>query len=355
MNIPFWRGKRVLITGHTGFKGSWLSLWLQMLSVELTGYALDPPTSPSLFEIARVGEGMFSVTGDVRDLEHLKMMISERRPEIIFHLAAQSLVRPSYENPIETYQTNVLGTANLLEAVRCSEGVCVVIVVTSDKCYENKDTGNPRAYAESEPMGGYDPYSSSKGCTELVTSAYRNSYFHEQGIGLATVRAGNVIGGGDWAKDRLMTDIFEGLLNEQVIRIRFPKAIRPWQHVQNPLEGYLLLAEQLWENAAEFSEGWNFGPMEDGERSVEWMVNFMTRGWGSRLGWEPTGVHQPHETSILKLDSSKARRRLDWSPRIPLERALMMLVEWYKAFQAGEDMQQLTLQQILKNQERIPA
>lgn len=368
MNIPFWRGKRVLITGHTGFKGSWLSLWLQMLSAELTGYALDPPTSPSLFEIARVGEGMFSVTGDVRDLEHLKMIISERRPEIIIHMAAQSLVRSSYENPIETYETNVLGTANLLEAVRCSEGVRVVIVVTSDKCYENKNTGNFRAasrsavpgatrshaYAESEPMGGYDPYSSSKGCAELVTSAYRDSYFNERGIGLATVRAGNVIGGGDWAKNRLMTDIFEGFLNDQVIRIRFPGAVRPWQHVQNPLEGYLLLAEQLWENGAEFSEGWNFGPMEDGERSVEWMVNFMMRAWGSPYGWVPTNAQQPHEAHVLKLDSSKARRRLSWTPRISLERALMMVIEWYKAFQAGEDMQQLTLQQILKNQERIP-
>lgn len=353
MHNLFWRGKRVLITGHTGFKGSWLSLWLQTLSAELTGYALEPPTNPSLFEVARVADGMFSVMGDVRNRDDLKMLIAERRPEIIIHMAAQSLVRSAYQNPIETYESNVMGTANLLEAVRQSDSVRVVLIVTSDKCYEN--TGEDRPCQESEAMGGHDPYSSSKGCAELITSAYRNSYLNVRGVAVATARAGNVFGGGDWARDRLMTDIFEGFLNDEIIRIRFPHAIRPWQHVQNALEGYLVLAERLWENGPEFSEAWNFGPRDAETRSVEWLVNFLTEAWGDSSNWACDEGTHPHETVILRLDSQKARSRLAWTPKVSLEAGLISVVEWYRAFQNREDMQQLTLRQILKNQERVPA
>ncbi len=351
MHPPFWHGKRVLITGHTGFKGSWLSLWLQTLSADLTGYALEAPTSPSLFELAHVADGMFSVSGDLRNLDELKMIVAERRPEIIIHMGAQSLVRTAYENPIETYESNVMGTANLLEAVRQSCTVRVVVVVTSDKCYESRVVDRP--CRESEAMGGDDPYSSSKGCVELVTAAYRHAYFNASGVAAATARAGNVFGGGDWAKDRLMTDIFEGLLNDRVIRIRYPQAIRPWQHVQNALEGYLVLAERLWENGSAFSEAWNFGPPEEESRSVAWMVDYLTAAWDGASGWESDTGEHPHETPVLRLDSQKARSRLGWVPKVSLEAGLMSVLEWYKAFQAGEDMQQLTLRQILKNHARV--
>lgn len=350
MNTIFWKGKRVLITGHTGFKGSWLSLWLQSLSATVSGFALDPPTQPSLFEKARIKDGMFSAKGDVRNFDDLKMVISERKPEIIIHMAAQSLVRASYDNPLETYSTNVMGTVNLLEVVRQTDFVRVVIVVTSDKCYANQET--EKAYREDEAMGGYDPYSSSKGCAELVAAAYRQSFLKTSGVALATARAGNVIGGGDWAKDRLMSDIIQGLLDEMPIRIRSPHAVRPWQHVQNPLEGYLLLAERLWDDGPDFSEGWNFGPPDEENQSVEWVVNFMTKYWGKALAWERDGLEHPHEATLLKLDSSKARKRLDWKPRLSLECGLKSVIDWHRGFQSGEDLQQLTLQQILNNQER---
>ncbi len=352
MNTIFWKGKRVLITGHTGFKGSWLSLCLQSLAANVSGYALAPPTHPSLFEVARIKEGMFSAKGDVRNFDDLKMVISERKPEIVIHMAAQSLVRASYDNPLETYSTNVMGTANLLEAVRQTDSVRVVIVVTSDKCYENQET--EQAVREDAPMGGYDPYSSSKGCSELVAAAYRQSFLKTSGVALATARAGNVIGGGDWAKDRLMSDIIQGLLDEKPIRIRSPHAIRPWQHVKNPLEGYLLLAERLWDKGPDYSEGWNFGPPEEETQSVEWVVNFMTKNWGKDIPWEKDGIDHPHEATLLKLDSAKARQRLEWIPRVSLECGLKLVLDWYFGFQSGEDMQQLTLQQILDNQERIP-
>lgn len=351
MHYLFWRGKRVLITGHTGFKGSWLSLWLQSVSAELTGYALEAPTKPSLFELARVGDGMFSVIGDVRNLHALKRVIAERRPEIVIHLAAQSLVRMSYLNPIETYESNVMGTANLLEAVRQCDSVRVVLIVTSDKCYEDKGIDQPRH--ESEAMGGYDPYSSSKACAELITSAYRNSYLSARGVAVATARAGNVFGGGDWAKDRLIPDIFEGFLKDKTIYIRYPHAIRPWQHVQNALEGYLILVERLWENGPEFSEAWNFGPREDEARRVEWVVDFLKKAWSDAPNWGCDETTHPHEKSVLRLDSEKARSRLSWMPRVSLEAGLISVVEWYKVFQNGEDMQETTLKQILKNQERV--
>ncbi len=353
MNIDFWKGKRVLITGHTGFKGSWLSLWLQTLSAELTGFALEAPTNPSLFEAARVADGMFSVVGDVNDLDDLKMTLSERRPEIVFHMAAQSLVRRSYEDPIETYHTNVLGTANVLEAVRRSGTVRVVIVVTSDKCYLNKSDGS--FYTEDDPLGGLDPYSSSKGCTELVTAAYRDSFLKEYDIAVATVRAGNVIGGGDWAKDRLIPDIMDGLVNGNPILIRNPNAVRPWQHVQNPLEGYLLLAQRLWEDAGTFSGAWNFGPPEADNRRVAWITDQLIKGWGSPVRWKTENDSKSRESEVLKLDSSKSRKVLGWAPKVSLEQGLSSVIEWTKSFHAGEDMQQLTLQQILKNQERIAA
>ncbi len=341
-----------MITGHTGFKGSWLSLWLQTLSAELTGYALEPPTSPSLFEAARVEEGMFSVMGDLADLNDLQMTMAERRPEIVIHMAAQSLVRSSYKNPLETYRTNVMGTAHLLEAVRRSNTVRVVIVVTSDKCYQNNESG--LFYTEADAMGGFDPYSSSKGCAELITAAYRESYLNHQEIAVATVRAGNVIGGGDWAKDRLVPDIMQGLLNDMPIHLRFPEAVRPWQHVQNPLEGYLLLSERLWDMGCLYSGAWNFGPSEEGVRSVAWVADKLIQAFGSKSHWETDQAEHPHEARVLKLDSSKARTQLGWIPKVSLECALISLVDWYKAFKAGEDMQQVTLQEILKNQERVP-
>lgn len=354
MNIDFWKGKRVLITGHTGFKGSWLSLWLQTLSAELTGYALEPPTNPSLFETARVGDGMFSVIGDLADLSDLRMTVAERRPEIVIHMAAQSLVRTAYENPLETYRSNVIGTVNLLEAVRQSGSARVVIVVTSDKCYHNAGNGDGPFYTEDAPLGGSDPYASSKGCAELVAAAYRESYLKYQGVAVATVRAGNVIGGGDWAKDRLVPDIIQGLVNHTPIHLRFPDAVRPWQHVQNALEGYLLLAERLWEDESAFSGAWNFGPCEEGCRPVGWVADRLIQAWGSDARWTVNDGAHPHESAFLKLDSAKAKARLGWAPKVSLERALISVANWHKAFQEGEDMQQITLQQILKNQERVP-
>ena len=266
MNPAFWKGKRILLTGHTGFKGSWLSLWLQSMGAPVVGYALAPPTNPSLFEVAEVGRGMTSVIGDIRDLEHLCAVFAEHKPEIVIHMAAQPLVRYSYIEPVETYSTNVMGTVNLLEAVRGTDSVKAVVNVTSDKCYENREwVWN---YRENEAMGGYDPYSNSKGCAELVTAAYRNSYFHsekykEHGVALASGRAGNVIGGGDWAGDRLIPDIMRAITQNLAVNIRNPHAIRPWQHVLEPLSGYLMLAQKLYEEGAAYAEGWNFGPSDE--------------------------------------------------------------------------------------------
>jgi CDP-glucose 4,6-dehydratase len=347
IDAAFWRGKTVFITGHTGFKGGWLSLWLQHLGVKVVGYALQPPTDPSLFEVAHVADGMTSIIGDVRDYENLKQALDKHQPEIVLHLAAQALVRPSYDNPVETYATNVMGTVHLLEAVRHSNSVRCVVNVTSDKCYENKEW--VWGYRENEPMGGFDPYSNSKGCAELVTAAYRSSFFgqHGKAIALASARAGNVIGGGDWALDRLIPDILRAIAQQQPVMIRSPNAIRPWQHVLEPLGGYLLLAQRLYEQGAEYAEGWNFGPNEQDAKPVQWIVEQLTRQWGKGASWQLDQAQHPHEANHLRLDCSKARSRLHWQPNWTLQQALENIIAWHQAHHAGSsDMRQFTLGQI---------
>jgi CDP-glucose 4,6-dehydratase len=349
VNPSFWQGKKVLLTGHTGFKGSWLSLWLQAMGAEVTGYALAPPTNPSLFEVAEVGSGMTSIIGDIRDLEKLQAVFAKYQPEIVIHMAAQPLVRYSYQNPVETYSTNVMGTVNLLEAVRNKSGVKAVVNITTDKCYENREW--VWGYRENEPMGGYDPYSNSKGCAELVSAAYRSSFFNadsyaQHGVALATVRAGNVIGGGDWAQDRLIPDILAAFEQNKLVDIRNPHAIRPWQHVMEPLRGYLTLAEHLYEQGSAFAEGWNFGPNDEDAKPVGWIVEQMAALWGNEAQWQiDTGEH-PHEAHYLKLDISKARSRLDWHPALRLNDALKLIIDWSKHRQAGANVRQLTLTQI---------
>jgi len=354
MNKAFWRGKRVLVTGHTGFKGSWLSLWLQKLGANVSGYALSPPTQPSLFEVAHVANGMVSITGDVRDLEHLRAVIAECRPEIVIHMAAQPLVRYSYENPVETYSTNVMGTVSVLESVRRAEGVRVLVCITSDKCYENKEW--LWGYRENERMGGRDPYSNSKGCAELVISAYRNSYFpvknyQHHGVALASTRAGNVIGGGDWAKDRLIPDVMTAIMENRPVVIRSPHAIRPWLHVLEPLNGYLCLAEQLWTRGPEFAQAWNFGPHSEDAQTVEWIVEYLARLWGEGARWQLDLARHPHEDRCLKLDCSKTRSLLGWAPKLRLSTALEWTVEWYRTYQRKENMRSFMELQIARYEE----
>ncbi|MDD4946163.1 MAG: CDP-glucose 4,6-dehydratase [Gallionella sp.] len=349
MNVQFWRGKRVLLTGHTGFKGSWLSLWLQSMGAEVVGYALAPPTTPSLFEIANVTAGMTHIEGDIRDLAHLRAVFAEHQPEIVIHMAAQALVRHSYAEPVETYSTNVMGTVNVLEAVRNAGCVKAVVNVTSDKCYENREW--VWGYRENEAMGGFDPYSNSKGCAELVASAYRSSFFNpekfqQHGVALASARAGNVIGGGDWAEDRLIPDILRAITAGRPVHIRSPHAIRPWQHVLEPLSGYLLLAERLFTEGVAHAEGWNFGPNDEDAKPVQWIVERLTETWGDGASWVLDGGEHPHEAHYLKLDCSKARMRLAWQPRWRLEATLEKIVEWHRALQNGQDMREVTLKQI---------
>ena len=345
----FWQGKKVLLTGHTGFKGSWLSLWLQAMGAEVIGYALAAPTNPSLFDIADVEAGMTSIIADIRDLDKLKSVFAKHQPEIVIHMAAQPLVRYSYQNPVETYSTNVMGTVNLLEAVRSTASVKAVVNITTDKCYENREWA--WGYRENEAMGGYDPYSNSKGCAELVSAAYRSSFFNadtyaEHGVALATVRAGNVIGGGDWADDRLIPDILAAFEQNKLVDIRNPHAIRPWQHVLEPLRGYLTLAEHLYEQGPHFAEGWNFGPNDEDAKPVSWIVEQMASLWGKDAQWQvDTGEH-PHEAHYLKLDISKARSRLDWYPALRLNEALQLIIDWSKQRQAGANIRLLTLAQI---------
>ena len=345
----FWKDKRVLLTGHTGFKGSWLSLWLQSMDAQVVGYALVPPTNPSLFEVAEVGKGMTSIIGDIRDLAHLRAVFAEHKPEIVIHMAAQPLVRYSYIEPVETYSTNVMGTVNLLEAVRGTDSVKAVVNVTTDKCYENREWA--WGYRENEAMGGYDPYSSSKGCAELVTAAYRNSYFHpdkykEHGVAIASGRAGNVIGGGDWADDRLIPDIMRAITEGRPVNIRNPHATRPWQHVLEPLSGYLVLAQKLYEEGATYAEGWNFGPNDEDAKPVQWIVERLTAAWGEGASWVPDSGEHPHEAHYLKLDCSKAKGRLDWHPRWHLDEALAKIADWQKNYRQGANMQAVTLEQI---------
>jgi len=351
MDRAFWKGKKVLVTGHTGFKGSWLSLWLQNLEAEVLGYALSPPSKPNLFEIAEIADGMTCITGDIHDLEHLKAVLAQHKPEIVIHMAAQALIRRSYTDPVQTYTTNVLGTVNVLEAVRKSRNVRAVVCITSDKCYENKEW--LWGYRENERMGGRDPYSSSKACAELVISAYRDSYFSAEtykrhGVAVASSRAGNVIGGGDWARDRLIPDTMKAVLENRPIFIRNPNATRPWQYVLEPLSGYLSLAERLCTHGAEFAQSWNFGPRQEANKSVSWIAEYITTQWGNGSHWKLDPAPHAHENHYLKLDSSKASSLLGWSTKLSLATTLDWIVEWYRGYQQKENVRHLTRAQIAR-------
>jgi len=349
LSRSFWKGRNVFVTGHTGFKGSWLALWLNSLGAKVTGYALDPPTQPNLFEQAGVVSAVNSICGDIRDLSQLKAALDQCHPDVVIHMAAQSVVRRGYEDPIETYSTNVIGTVHLLEALRQLARPCAVVNVTSDKCYENREF--LWGYRENEPMGGHDPYSNSKGCAELVTSAYRDSYFppaflEHHGIALASARAGNAVGGGDWTCNQLIPDLMRAFLVGKPCLIRSPGAIRPWQFVLEPVGGYLLLAEKLSDQGAKFASGWNFGPADDDAKPVSWIADVLVRSWGNQASWTRDNEEHPHEANFLKLDASKAKACLNWHPVLPLGQALNWIVEWYRGFQAGTDLRRLTSTQI---------
>lgn len=350
VNPSFWNGKRVFLTGHTGFKGGWLSLWLASMGAKVTGYSLNPNTSPNFFDIAQVQGGLEnSQIADIRDLEKLQKVMLSARPEIVIHMAAQPLVRYSYANPVETYATNVMGTVNLLESIRVMDCVRAVVVVTTDKCYENNEW--VWGYRENEPMGGHDPYSNSKGCAELVASCYRQSFFSAEKysihkVAIASARAGNVIGGGDWSEDRLIPDAIKAFEAKKALMIRNPLATRPWQHVLEPLSGYLILAQALYEKGANFNGGWNFGPRDDDARSVQEVINLLIKGWGSAATWTQDQSEQPHEAHSLKLDCSKARQYLNWVPRWSLEQAIENITQWQQAHQQQGNMHEVSLKQI---------
>lgn len=341
----FWQGKRVFITGHTGFKGSWLSLWLTSMGATVKGYALAPPTHPSLFEIASIGSFLESETADIRGFDTLKKSLLAFNPEIILHLAAQPLVRYSYREPLETYQVNVIGSLHVLEAARACNNLKAIVMVTSDKCYENQEW--EWGYRENDQMGGRDPYSNSKGCTELVTASYRASFFDQPTApAIASARAGNVIGGGDWAQDRLIPDALQAFATKNPVNIRNPMAIRPWQHVLEPLGGYLILAQQLWQHGKPYAQAWNFGPNDEDAQPVEWILNRLTELWGDDAHWTHEATQQPHEAHHLKLDISKARSRLNWKPCWDLKNTLQRIVTWHQAWLAGENMQTHCLKEI---------
>lgn len=340
----FWQEKKVLITGHTGFKGSWLSLWLQQLGADIIGLSLAPHTTPNLYELAHIEDGLTSVIGDIRDLDFVQATFQEHQPDIVIHMAAQALVRSSYSDPVETYQTNVMGTMNVLEAIRLCPSIKAAVMVTSDKCYDNKETTRP--YHEDDPLGGHDPYSSSKACAELLVSSYRQSFFTKEGsASIASARAGNVIGGGDWSEDRLITDIVKATNSKQVLLLRSPDAIRPWQHVLAPLQGYLMLAEKLFEQGDDYAQAWNFGPQEEGEKSVQWIVDYFAQQWHD-FSWEQDKNIQPHEAGTLKLDSTKSHDKLGWQLPWTLTETLNSINEWYQKYDAKHDMKSVCQQQI---------
>jgi CDP-glucose 4,6-dehydratase len=346
-NGAFWSGRRVLVLGHTGFKGAWLSLWLHRMGASVCGLSLPPPTEPSLFALADLARLVPTTFGDIRDLDAVRSAMRECQPHVVFHLAAQALVRRSYRDPIETYATNVMGTAHVLEAIRSVPSVRAVVVVTSDKCYENREW--LWAYRETEAMGGHDPYSSSKGCAELVISAYRRSFFAQPDgpvVGIASARAGNVIGGGDWAEDRLLPDCMRALCNGRCIEIRNPRAIRPWQHVLEPLCGYLRLAECLDADADGFGDAWNFGPADEDARPVAWIVERVVERWGDGAAWSLASDDTPHEATWLKVDASRARMRLGWAPRLILPDSLDWTVTWHRRLHAGEAAGALAAEQL---------
>ena len=343
VNKDFWNRKRVFLTGHTGFKGGWLSLWLSSLGAEVKGYALNPLTFPSLFIEAKINSIIDSQIADILDQKTLYKSMITFDPDILIHMAAQPLVRYSYDSPIETYEVNVIGTAKVLEVARSCNNLKVIINVTTDKCYEND--GRSKGYKESDQMGGHDPYSSSKGCAELITSAYRRSFFQEQGVGLASVRAGNVIGGGDWSNDRLIPDILRSFERNEAVVIRNPKATRPWQHVLEPLSGYLMLAQEMYNNHKEYAEGWNFGPNQQDVKQVDWILDRMT---SSKLNssWELDKESNPHEAGFLKLDIAKAESRLGWKPLWKLDHTLEKIINWHNAWIHNKEMKSICLAEI---------
>jgi len=341
----FWSDKRVFLTGHTGFKGAWLSLWLQSMGAVVKGYSLEPNTTPNLFTEAGVAENMETEIGDIRNEAQIAESMTVFNPDVLIHMAAQPLVRLSYQEPVNTYTTNVIGTVHVLEAARKCPNLKAIVSVTTDKCYENKEWD--WAYRENEPMGGHDPYSSSKGCAELVTSAYRRSFFNtENSASLASARAGNVIGGGDWADDRLIPDILNAFEKSEPVVIRNPLSTRPWQHVLEPLSGYLVLAQQLYEKGDELAGGWNFGPKDDGCKPVNWILDKMVAQWGNGASWELDKANNPHEAGFLKLDCSKAANKLKWQPKWSLEESLELIINWHQKFLKGADVRDQCIKEI---------
>lgn len=349
VNPSFWKGKKVFITGHTGFKGSWLSLWLQEMGAVVKGFALEPNTNPNIFTQANVAQNMESEIGDITDLNHITESMKSFNPEVLIHMAAQPLVRLSYQEPILTYATNVMGTVNVLEAARKCTHLKAIVSVTTDKCYENKEWA--WGYRENEPMGGHDPYSSSKGCAELVTAAYRNSFFNDNNSPcVASARAGNVIGGGDWSNDRLIPDILKAFEKNEPVIVRNPMATRPWQHVLEPLSGYLVLAQHLYEDGRHFREGWNFGPKDEDCKPVSWILDKMVTNWGKGVSWELDNNNNPHEAGYLKLDCSKAAIQLNWYPKWNLEYTLESIINWHQNYLSGKNIKEQCLLEIVKYQ-----
>lgn len=349
MTPNFWKNKTVLVTGHTGFKGSWLSIILKKFGSNVIGFSKDIPTKPSMYDITNVENGIKSIIGNVNDFNHIKQVFDKTKPDIVFHMAAQAIVRESYKNPIETFSTNIIGTVNILDAIRNSETVRVSIIVTSDKSYKPKKDDSK--YSEEDPMGGYDPYSCSKACAELVTSSYINSFFNaskysEHQVALASVRSGNVIGGGDWGVDRLLPDIIRGFQNKTSIKIRNPDAIRPWQFVLDPLFGYLTLAENMWNDGKKFSKGWNFGPTIDEEKSVKLIIEYIQKNINSKINFETDSSIQPHEEKYLRLDCSKAVNELKWKSKMDFNQTLLWTLNWYKEYMKNGNMEEFTKKQI---------